>query len=716
MKQLLQSLRNGDTLIADVPAPFASAQQVLIQTQLSLISAGTEKMILDFGKANILNKIRQQPDKVRLVIDKINTDGLLTTLDTVRNKLDEPIALGYCNVGRVIAVGSGVKEFSVGDRVVSNGHHAEIVAVNKNLCAKIPDQVKDEEAVFTVLAAIALQGIRLIDARIGETYAVFGLGLIGLLTVQLLKAQGCQVIGLDINSDKVQSAQSLGALGICINPQIDCVNQVKSLAPNGVDGALLTLSNQSSDPVAQAAQMCRKRGKIVLVGVTGLKLSRADFYEKELSFQVSCSYGPGRYDSSYEELGQDYPFGYVRWTEQRNFGAIIQLISEGKIKAAHYISHRFNILNAQNAYQVLGQPNTCAVVLDYPDNNLPPQRKIQFPEHLGVDIKGSANPGIGFIGSGNYARRHLIPAFSNTNARLIAVSCSSGISGAKAAKEFKMHAAVTDNQYILGDADCELIVISTRHNSHGQLVQQALAANKHVFVEKPLCLNQADLDTINSLMSQPDNTRQLTVGFNRRFSKLTQQLIKLVRATEEPIAISYTVNAGFIPLDHWTQDPAIGGGRLLGEVCHFIDLCRYITSSPIVTASIVSLKKADIAADSWQILLGFANGSTAAIQYLTNSNKSLPKEHIVVSSAGKTLVIDNFRTLECWGFGPGKSIKLWRQDKGQVACAAAVIAHLTEKSEGPIPYAQIAEVMQICLNLWEQVKTGGAGFITHQTS
>ncbi|HMW48587.1 MAG TPA: zinc-binding alcohol dehydrogenase, partial [Cellvibrionaceae bacterium] len=390
MKQLLQSLRNGDTLITEVPAPSVSPLQVLIRTHISAISTGTEKMLVDFGKAGLVSKIKQQPDKVRLVLDKIKTDGLFTTLDTVRAKLDEPIALGYCNVGTVIAVGNQVTEFAVGDRVVSNGNHAEIVAVNKNLCAKVPPAVADEDAVFTVLGAIALQGVRLIDARIGETYVVIGLGLIGLLTVQLLRAQGCQVFALDLAADKIAAAEALGAKGILIQAHNDSVQTIKNLHPNGVDGVLLTLSTQASEPVAQAAHMCRKRGKIVLVGVSGLHLSRADFYEKELSFQVSCSYGPGRYDPNYEVQGQDYPIGFVRWTQQRNFTAILQLMADGILKAQHYVSHRFAIDKAEQAYELLGQSGVSAILLEYPQNTLAPAQIIHYPQHTSAIAPTSA--------------------------------------------------------------------------------------------------------------------------------------------------------------------------------------------------------------------------------------------------------------------------------------------------------------------------------------
>jgi predicted dehydrogenase/threonine dehydrogenase-like Zn-dependent dehydrogenase len=702
MKQLLQSLRNGDTLITEVPAPSISPQQVLIRSHITVISAGTEKMIVDFGKANLINKVRQQPDKVRMVLDKIKTDGLLTTLDTVRSKLDDPIALGYCNVGTVIAVGNQVTEFLPGDRVVSNGSHAEIVAVNKNLCAKIPDNVSDEDAVFTVLGAIALQGIRLIDARIGETYVVMGLGLIGLLAVQILKAQGCQVFALDLAADKVAAAETLGATGFCISADNDCVSLIKNIIPEGVDGVLLTLSTQSSGPVSQAAQLCRKRGKIVLVGVTGLHLARSDFYEKELSFQVSCSYGPGRYDPNYEVLGQDYPIGFVRWTEQRNFNAILQLMADGRINIRNNISHRFSINDAQEAYSLLGQPGVSAILLEYPKSDAIPNNFIHYPAHqTATPTTGSI--GISFIGSGNYARRHLIPAFAKTGARLLRVSCRNGISGAKAAMDFKIGTACSDNKSIFDDAQCDLVVISTQHNSHGSLVQQALNAGKHVFVEKPLCLTQSELDAISALMSTPEQTRQISVGFNRRFSRLTQKLKTLADSTGEPVSISYNINAGFIPKDHWIQDLNIGGGRLLGEVCHFIDLCRFIAGSPIESSHIISLKKSGITTDSWQILLGFSNGSTAIVNYFTNGHKSQPKEHLQVNSAGKTLIIDNFRALLCYGFGTTHNIKLWRQDKGQEQCALSVVTHLNKGLAPPIPFAELEEVMQVCLNLWSQV-------------
>ncbi|MFO1367722.1 MAG: bi-domain-containing oxidoreductase [Marinagarivorans sp.] len=703
MKQLLQSLRNGDTLITEVPAPSLSPQQVLIRSHISLISTGTEKMLVDFGKAGLVSKIQQQPDKVRLVLDKIKTDGLLTTLDSVRAKLDEPIALGYCNLGTVIAVGSDVTEFTLGDRVVSNGHHAELVAVNKNLCAKVPADVTDEQAVFTVLGAIALQGIRLIDARIGETYLVMGLGLIGLLTVQLLRAQGCQVLAMDLAAEKIAAAETLGAHGILIDAQQDTTQQIKNYVPDGVDGVLLTLSTQSSEPVAQAARACRKRGKIVLVGVSGLQLSRADFYEKELSFQVSCSYGPGRYDPNYEVLGQDYPVGFVRWTQQRNFSAVLQLMANGLVNCEAYITHRFIIDEAATAYSLLGQAGVGAIVLEYPQQHTTkPERFIHYPQHLPNTAAAAVK--IGFIGSGNYARRHLIPAFSRTQAQLSLVSCRNGISGVKAAQDFKIATACTDNQLILRDTACNLVVISTQHNSHARLVQEALTAGKHVFVEKPLCLTQMELNAICSLMQHPHNTLQLTVGFNRRFAKLSQTLKRLAASTGEPLMMNYSINAGFIDKSHWSQDPNLGGGRLLGEVCHFIDLCRFFAGSAIVSSAIQPLVKNAQTSDSWQILLGFANGSSACISYFSNGHKSLPKERIEINTAGKTLQLDNFRALKCFGFGPGKNIKLWKQDKGQEQCAQAVVNSISQGLAAPIEFSEIKEVMQVCLDLWQQVR------------
>ncbi len=703
MKQLLQNLRNGDTWVEEIPIPAINDHQVLIRTEVTLVSVGTEKMLVDFGRANLLSKIKQQPDKVRMVLDKVRTDGLFATLDAINAKLDTPIPLGYCNVGRVVQLGKKVTEFALGDRVVSNGNHAEYVAVGKNLCAKMPPQVANDAAAFTVIGAIALQGVRLAAPQLGETVAVIGLGLIGMLCVQILRAHGCQVIAIDLSATKVAAATALGAQGFVITQQTPDPTDyaLQKTQQRGVDAVLITASTQSSEPMHQAAQMSRKRGRIVLVGVAGLNLSRADFYEKELTFQVSCSYGPGRYDANYETNGQDYPIGYVRWTQQRNFEAIVQLLADEKLNPTALISHRFPIDQAASAYALLGDPSTTGILLTYPHHDLPVYQPNPAPRLVNIKPHDSADllTGIGFIGTGNYATRHLIPAFAKTGAVLIGVSCRAGISGALVAKKYKMPLVTTDNFELLSSAACNTIVISTRHNTHATLVQAALRQNKHVFVEKPLCLTLAELQDIECQKSEQPDHQLLMVGFNRRFSPLTVKLKNLVQQTRAPMVIQYHIQAGFIPADHWTQNREIGGGRLLGEVCHFIDACRFIVDSTITNASIAALHQQDAAQDSVLINLEFADGSVASINYCCIGNRALPKETLSVHTAGKSVVLDNFRKLTGFGFGPTATTRLWSQNKGQQECVAAFINAVEKGENSPIPFDEIVEVSRICLEL-----------------
>ncbi|MFH1029313.1 MAG: zinc-binding dehydrogenase, partial [Pseudomonadota bacterium] len=478
MKQILQNLKSGDTLLEDIPCPGVKHGHLLIRTTASIVSVGTEKMLVDFGKANLIDKARQQPDKVRMVLDKVKTDGLLPTIDAVRNKLDQPLPMGYCNVGTVLEVGPGVTGFSVGDRVASNGKHAEVVCVPKNLCAKILDSVTDEAAAFTVIGAIALQGIRLVQPTLGEAVVVTGLGLVGLMTVQLLRAHGCRVLGIDPDSDKCAIARQFGAETVALSQGEDPLAAALAFSRGrGVDAVLITASTKSNEPVHQAALMCRKRGRIVLVGVVGLELSRADFYEKELSFQVSCSYGPGRYDSLYEDGGQDYPFGLVRWTEQRNFEAVLDMMADGRLNVDKLITHRFQLDQAVQAYEQVSGGGALGIILAYPDSS---QKSDEALRRKTISLRSvesgktvSQSPVIAFIGSGNYATSVLIPAFKNTSATMKTVVSSAGVSGVHAGKKFGFGESSTDTTGAIADPAVNTVVITTRHDSHARFVLQA---------------------------------------------------------------------------------------------------------------------------------------------------------------------------------------------------------------------------------------------------
>lgn len=708
MKQILQSLKDGTTELSDVPTPRASIGGLLIQTSTTLVSAGTERMLVDFGKANWIDKARQQPDKVRMVLDKVRTDGLATTIEAVQSKLDQPLALGYCNVGVVSELGRGVDGFSVGDRVVSNGKHAEVVSVPKNLCAKVPDGVPDEAASFTVLAAIGLQGIRLVNPTMGECVVVTGLGLIGLLTVQMLRAQGCRVLGIDFDPSRLELARQFGAEVVNPGAGEDVLAAAQAFSrARGVDAVIITASTKSNAPVSQAAQMCRKRGRIVLVGVVGLELSRADFFEKELTFQVSCSYGPGRYDPSYEEGGNDYPVGFVRWTEQRNFEAVLDLMASGQLDVGPLISHRFPLERAVEAYDLLssGAPSL-GILLEYPKGDA--ERLAQ--RTVALDAASSAQSGadsrhgacnVAFLGAGNYAGRVLIPAFKAAGATLRTVVSSGGVSAVHYGRKHGFVQASTDGAAVLADTAVDTVVVATRHDAHARQVLSALRAGKHVFCEKPLCLTLEELVEIEA-EARARPTQKLMLGFNRRFAPQVLRVKQLLASVAEPKSFVMTVNAGAIPADHWTQDKAVGGGRIVGEGCHFIDLLRHLAGAPMVAHHAVALgahPAVAIADDKATITLQFADGSFGTVHYLANGDKGFPKERLEVFCAGRVLQLDNFRKLRGWGWKGFSKMNLWRQDKGQAACAKAFVESVRSGAPSPIPLEEVLEVSRVSIEV-----------------
>ena len=710
MKQILQSLKTGVTETAEVPCPAVQRGQILIRSSVTLVSAGTERMLVEFGKAGWIDKARQQPDKVRMVLDKIKTDGLMPTVEAVFNKLDQPLPLGYCNVGAVLDIGSGVTGFAIGERVVSNGKHAEAVCVPVNLCAKVPESVADEDAAFTVLGAIALQGIRLVNPTLGETVVVTGLGLIGLMTVQLLRAHGCRVLGLDFDPLKLALARQCGAetvdLGVGQDPLAAALVFSRG---RGVDAVLITASTKSNEPVHQAAQMCRKRGRIVLVGVTGLELSRADFFEKELSFQVSCSYGPGRYDPNYEEKGQDYPVGFVRWTEQRNLEAVLDMMADGRIDVKPLISHRFEIDDAVQAYELVGgSAPSLGILLSYPSVSEKPDAILR---NQTVNI-GPARPSVGkatlgFIGSGNYATAVLIPAFKAAGVRLKTVASAGGVSAAHAGRKFGFEKTTTATEEVFADPEINAVVVATRHDSHALQVCHALEAGKPVFVEKPLALTLDELSQVEVAYASALTAGQMPlvmVGFNRRFAPQAVKVKSLLTALDAPKALVMMVNAGAIPSTHWTQDRAVGGGRIVGEACHFIDLLRYLAGSPIVDAQVVSLGNAKGLTglgDTVTLTLRFADGSMGTVHYLANGHKSFPKERLEVFCSGRILQLDNFRKLKGFGWPGFAKMNLWRQDKGQKDCAAAFVRAVEFGGVAPIAFDELVEVSRVTIQIAE---------------
>jgi predicted dehydrogenase/threonine dehydrogenase-like Zn-dependent dehydrogenase len=706
MKQILQDMANGGTTIVEAPAPQCNSGALLIHTSTSLISAGTERMLVGFGKASYFEKARQQPEKVKMVLEKVATDGLITTIEAVRSKLAQPLPLGYCNVGVVNEVGAGVDGFRVGDRVVSNGPHADVVKVPKNLCARIPENVNDESAAFVVVASIGLQGMRLAQPTLGEAFVVTGAGLIGLLTVQLLRAQGCRVLAIDFDDAKLALARQFGAQTCNPGAGEDPVTSAMAFSRgNGVDGVIITASTQSSDPVTQGARMCRKRGRIVLVGVTGLELNRADFYEKELSFQVSCSYGPGRYDPVYEERGQDYPLGFVRWTEQRNFEAVLDMMASGQLNVTPLITHRFSFEDAPKAYEVLtADKNGLGMLLQYTSPTL--QRMVRQ-----VSLKPSATftpqrPVMCFIGAGNYASRMLIPAFKAAGAQFHTIVTAGGINGVIHGEKAGFAEASTDLSALLANESINTLAIVTRHDTHSRFVAQALQASKHVFVEKPLAIDMEGLTTVQAAfdaaqLRSPQGGPQLMVGFNRRFSPQVQKIKDLLKPVKEPKSFIMTMNAGAIPANHWTQDNAVGGGRIIGEACHFIDLMRFLAGSPIVSVQARRMGDAPglaVTEDKATITLAFEDGSFGTIMYLANGAASFPKERVEVFAAGRVLQLDNFRKLKGYGWPGFSTMNLWKQDKGQNACADAFL-QAVQAGTPAIPSDEIFEVARVTIEV-----------------
>jgi predicted dehydrogenase/threonine dehydrogenase-like Zn-dependent dehydrogenase len=712
MKQILQSLKTGQTEVAEVPCPSSRRGHLLIRTSRTLVSAGTERMLVEFGKAGWLEKARQQPDKVRMVLDKIKTDGLMPTLEAVFNKLDQPLPLGYCNVGTVLQPGGGVTGFETGDRVVSNGRHAEAVCVPVNLCAKVPPAVSDEEAAFTVLGAIALQGIRLVQPTLGETVVVTGLGLIGLVTVQLLRAHGCRVLGLDFDPAKLELARAMGAETVNLGAGADPVAAAQAFSRGrGVDAVIITASTKSNEPVHQAALMCRKRGRIVLVGVTGLELSRADFYEKELTFQVSCSYGPGRYDPSYEDKGNDYPVGFVRWTEQRNFEAVLDMMADGRLNVKPLISHRFAIGEAEKAYELVGGSGpSLGILLEYPTQVQKPESELRkstvsLPKSPDATAAVAGAASIAFVGSGNYATAVLIPAFKAAGARLKVVASSGGVSGVHAGRKFGFDETTTETDSVFRDPAVQAVVLSTRHDTHAAMTCQALRAGKHVFVEKPLALHTDEVTQIEQAVAEATQrgaAPMVMVGFNRRFAPQVQKVKALLKGVTGPKSLVFTANAGAIPAEHWTQDRDVGGGRIVGEACHFIDLLRFLVGAPITghRASVMDTRTRDTVS----IELSFADGSIGTVHYFANGSKAFPKERLEVFASGRVLQLDNFRKLRGFAWPGFAKMNLWRQDKGQKACAAAFTKAVAAGGPSPIPLDEVLEVARVTIEIASQAE------------
>ena len=703
MKQIIQDLKSGKTLLAEVPVPKVRKGFVLIQTKKSLVSLGTERMLVSFARANYLSKARQQPEKVKQVIEKIKTDGLSPTLNAVFSKLGQPLPLGYCNAGEVVDVGEGVSQFKKGDRVVSNGPHSEYVCVGQNLVAKIPANVSYDSASFTVVGAIGLQGIRLLNPTFGERFVIIGMGLIGLITGSLLKANGCEVIGVDFDEEKLKIAREKGIITVDAK-QTDALQFVLDYT-NGVgsDGVIITASSKSNKIIEQSAQMCRKRGRVILIGVVGLNINRSDFYKKEISFQVSCSYGPGRYDSDYEEKGNDYPIGFVRWTEQRNFEAVLGALSSKKIEVSSLITERVSLSSYEKIYNNIGSSQSIASILEYNSTeNL--HRVVMIGSKKVEKQKGV----IGIIGSGNFTSGVILPQLKKIKTTIKMIGSSSGLSSTSLAKKYNIRYSTTDYREILKDKDIDLVFITTRHNSHYRLVLDAMAAKKNVFTEKPLALNNDELSKI--IQSYEKHSLNIAVGFNRRFAPLSQEIKRRI-PPQIAINIIITINAGHIPLNSWVHDMEEGGGRIIGEACHFIDLAMYFSGSKVQKVCMNALGVTPSEnTDNATILLQHANGSQSSINYFSNGSKAYSKERIEIYFQGKTMILDNWRKLKTYGFSRNRKFSR-KQNKGHYEQFKALIkGHLSGTTI--IPFEEIvnttrasfAALISLKQKKWEEIK------------
>lgn len=703
MKQLLQNLRDGKAAVVDVPVPTPRPGTVLVRNAASLISAGTERMVVDFAEKSLLGKARSRPDLVRQVLDKARREGVITTLEAVFNRLDQPMALGYSSAGTVVAVGAGVDGVKPGDRVACAGGgyavHAEYVVVPKHLLAVLPEQVDFESAAFTTLGAIALHGFRLAETQIGERVAVIGLGLLGLLSVGIACAAGCSVFGVDLDPQRIALAEQMGAVAV---ERAAAEERGRSLTHGrGFDAVLICADTPSNDPVELAGLLARERSKVIAVGAVGMTLPRKVYYEKELQLIVSRSYGPGRYDPQYEEGGIDYPFGYVRWTEGRNLQAIVELLASGKLNVQPLISHRFPIEQAETAYELISGKSRqpfLGVLLTYPqhDASTSPTRRVEVTPQT-APVEGL--PGLGVLGAGNYATAVFLPVVQKTGGvQRVGIATASGLSARHAAERYGFGFASSQESDILGNPQVQIVAILTRHQHHARQVMQALQAGQHVFCEKPLAITSEEVEAIQQFLIQKPSAL-LTVGFNRRFAPFSQKLLEFFSGRQEPLFINYRVNAGYLPLTHWLHDPQQGGGRIVGEGCHFIDYLTFLVGKPPVRVRTVGLPDSErYRQDNVSMTFSFEDGSIGNVIYLANGDKSFPKERVEVFCSGRVAVLEDFRSLELvWNGRSQKFSSHLRQDKGHQALWQAFVQAVSQGGPPPIPYDHLIGVSRASL-------------------
>jgi predicted dehydrogenase/threonine dehydrogenase-like Zn-dependent dehydrogenase len=711
MKQLFQNLKSGETYLEVVPVSVPTGNSVLIRSEVSLVSTGTERMVVEFGKAGYLKKARSQPARVRQVINKIGTDGLGPTINTVKARLDEPQPLGYSNVGIVEALGPEAVEFSVGERVVSNGRHAGCVLVPANLCAKVPEGLSSEAASFAIVGSIALEGVRLADPTLGETFVVFGLGLVGMLTAQILRANGCNVLGLDVSAERVQLCSDIGIPAQRIDDGFDAqrLSETFRSGIGGADGVIVTASTKGDEILNQSAQMCRKRGRVVLVGVVEPKFDRTSFYERELSLQVSCSYGPGRYDESYEDDGIDYPPEYVRWTANRNFQACLELFDKGLVDVRPLISRRVPFIDAPMVYDELVKGGLITCLLEYGENDTKMQSTVAQVRAAAPAKVVEGKVSLGIVGTGSFSRARLLPSLSKLSCEIKALASRHGASSAALARKHAVGYNTTDVDELLSDDTIDAVFITTRHDSHGKLTKAALESGKHVFVEKPLCITREEQAEIQAVYQEKGRSELkpegllLMIGFNRRFSKLGVVLEMEVKRTGLPLNIVYSVNAGQLPAGHWILDREKGGGRLLGEGCHFIDFCNFLVGSNVAETVCTSPDKG---LSDFVITLSYDNGSTATIVYYCDGSKRYPKEVVQVSVGGRSYSLENFMRLRRYGTAAASSPFHWpSQDKGHHAGFKAFVDAVGTEGVCPIPFEELMSSTDVTFASFESAVT-----------
>ena len=706
MKQLIQSFKTGELGLFEVPAPVCQENGALVQTTLSLVSAGTEKMLVDFAKKSLLAKAKDRPDLVKQVIGKMKKEGVKNTLEKVFTKLDSPIPLGYSSAGRVIEVGSNMSGLNIGDRVACGGagyaNHSEINYVPKNLMVKIPDGVDDVDASFVTVGAIALQGVRQTEPKLGERVAVMGLGLLGQLTVQLLKANGCKVIGSDVDPDKIALAKKLGADDTCHAGEL--ITKASEFSNGyGVDAVIIAASTMSNQPVIDAAEISRMRGRVVFLGMVGMDIPRNEYYKKEIDLRLSMAYGPGRYDPEYEEKGNDYPFDLVRWTEQRNFEAFLGLIDEGKITPKEILTHEFDFDNAMDAYDLLEgkvKEKYLGIVLKYKSD-------IKLDEHKIVKrttkAVSSEKINVGLIGAGNFTKSVILPNMQKVGGYdLVGLCTATGVSAQGTGKKYDFKYITTDSSEIYKNSEINSVFITTQHDKHASAVIDSIKSGKHCFVEKPLCIYEEELEAIKDAYT--GNTI-VQVGFNRRFSPMIESMKKSIRGQ---VSVNYRVNAGIIPKDVWIQDRTIGGGRIIGEVCHFIDTCSYLIGSDVVNVFATTVTKDDKSIpdeDNVNIILNYANGSTATIGYYAYGDTTMPKEYIEVFGNGVSMSMTDFRELKIYCGAKTKKTKSANQDKGFVNEFKA-FKDAVKSGESAISFDSIYNTTKTTFKILESIRTG----------